>query len=94
MSVTQFYSLRYCELVLILKGRADRHKNEARIQREESAWIVSWLLLPHKKEGADPITPAQLMGKKSRGIKGKAFASDEDAARAYIAALKRKSKKR
>lgn len=56
--------------------------------------MVSWLLLPHKKEDADPITPNQLMGRKERGKPAPVFASDEDKARALLTAFRAQSKKK
>jgi hypothetical protein len=54
---------------------------------------VSWLLLPHKAPDADPITPDQLLGKKVRSS-GKDFANEEARARAFVAALSTKSKRK
>jgi hypothetical protein len=93
LAPSEFYRLLYSELVLILEGHRERHGRELRERREESAWLVSWLLLPHKGKDADPITPDQLMGRKPRAKAAK-FATDEDAARAFFAAKKAQSKKR
>ena len=87
-----FYRLMYSELILILEGRAARHKREVRERREESAWMVSWLLMPHKNVDADPITPDQLMGRKHRGKPAPVFESDEAKARALLTAFRAQSK--
>ena len=93
LAPSEFYALTYCELVLICEGHAARNRRELIARREESAWAVSWLLLPHKGADADPITPDQLMGKGVKG-KGKDFANDEDKARALVKAFRAKSEKR
>jgi hypothetical protein len=90
---TEFYRLLYSELVLILDGYRARFQRETRLRREESAWVVSWLLLPHKAQDADPITPDQLMGRKPKGKPAPEFASDEAKARALVTAFAAKSKK-
>lgn len=85
----QFYALQYSELVLLLEGHRARQKQEARARREENAWVVSWLLLPHKGKDADPITPDQLMGRQPRRLRGKRqqkFASPIAAFDAFFAA--------
>jgi hypothetical protein len=89
---SEFYRLLYSELVLILDGYHARCKREMRLRREENAWVVSWLLLPHKAQDSDPITPDQLMGRKSR--EQKQFASDEERARAFVAAFRAQSEKK
>jgi len=89
-----FYRLQYSELILILEGRAARHNREIRERREESAWMVSWLLIPHKKADADPITPDQLMGRKPHGKPAPVFESDEDKGRALLTAFRAQSKKK
>ena len=66
LTPAQFYALQYSELVLLLEGYRERQKQEALARRAENAWVVSWLLLPHKGKDADPITPDQLMGRKPR----------------------------
>jgi hypothetical protein len=86
MPPAAFYRLKYAELALILEGYAARRKQAARERREESAWAVSWLLLPHRSKDADPITPAQLMGLKPKVKRQAHFASPEAAARAFVAA--------
>jgi hypothetical protein len=87
-----FYRLQYSELILILEGRTVRHRREMRERREESAWVVSWLLMPYKNADADPITPDQLMGRKQRGKPAPVFSSDEDKARALVNAFRAQSK--
>lgn len=94
LAPSEFYRLLYSELVLILEGYRARHKRVMRERREESAWMVSWLLVPHKKADSDPITPDQLMGRKMRGKPAPEFASDEDKARALVNAFRAQSKKR
>lgn len=91
---SEFYRLLYSELILILEGYRARYQREMRERREESAWMVSWLLLPHKKADADPITPDQLMGRKPHGKPAPVFASDEDKARALLTAFREKSKQK
>jgi hypothetical protein len=91
MTPREFYALQYSELILILDGYRERRKREMRERREESAWVVSWLLLPHKGKDAEPITPDQLMGRKPRH-KRPQFADHRQAAIACFAALKAKSK--
>jgi hypothetical protein len=81
-------------LTLILEGHRARQRREAIARREESAWMVSWLLVPYKSADADPITPDQLMGRKPRGKPTPVFASEEDKARALVAAFAAKSKKK
>ncbi len=93
LSPSEFYRLLYSELLLILEGRAARHKREIRERREESAWMVSWLLIPHKKTDADPITPDQLMGRKQPGNRAPVFESDEAKARALVTAFRAQSEK-
>jgi hypothetical protein len=88
-----FYGLLYSELTLILEGCRARHEREMRLRREESAWVVSWLLLPHKSKDADPITPDQLMGRKPRGKQRPKFSSPGEAAQAFFAARDAKLKK-
>jgi hypothetical protein len=88
-----FYRLQYSELILILEGRSARHKRETRERREESAWMVSWLLLPHKKQDADPLTPDMLMGRKRRSTPAPVFESDEAKARALVTAFRAQSEK-
>jgi hypothetical protein len=89
---SEFYRLLYCELVLILEGFRKRHARAARERHEESAWIVSWLLIPHKNADADPITPDQLMGRKPRGKPAPAFVTDEAKARALVEGFRAQSK--
>lgn len=81
-------------MTLILEGWHKRRRDEAVARREESAWAVSWMLVPHKNPDADPITPDQLMGRKPRGKPAPVFESDEAKARALVAALRAKSEKR
>ena len=90
---SEFYRLLYCELVLILEGFRKRHARAARERHEESAWMVSGLLKPHKKADADPITPGQLMGRKPRGKPAPVFESDEAKARALVEGFRAQSKK-
>jgi hypothetical protein len=94
LAPSEFYRLLYSELSLILEGYHARHKREQRERREESAWMVSWLLIPHRKADADPITPDQLMGRKPRGKPAPAFANDEAKARALVTAFAAQSKKK
>jgi hypothetical protein len=91
-SPSEFYRLLYSELVLILDGYRARREREIKLRREESAWMVSWLLLPHKAKDADPITPDQLMGRKAK--RKKQFSSDEEKARALVTAFQAQSKKK
>jgi len=77
----------------MLEGYRARHRREMRERREESAWMVSWLLLPHKKADADPLTPDQLMGRKQRGRPTPKFSSPGESAQAFFAARQAKSKK-
>jgi hypothetical protein len=93
LAPTEFYRLLYSELVLILEGYRARHTRDLRERREESAWMVSWLLVPHKNADSDPITPDQLMGRKPRGKPAPEFANDEAKARALVAGFAAKSKR-
>jgi hypothetical protein len=92
LAPAEFYRLLYSELVLILGGFHARRVRELRERREESAWIVSWLLLPHKAKDANPITPDQLMGRKPKAKPAPKFATSNEAAIAFFAAQKAKSK--
>jgi hypothetical protein len=92
LAPSEFYALRYSELKLLLAGRADAHKRALRQRREESAWIVAWLLLPHKGPDAEPVTPDQLMGRKPRTAPARKFASPAQAADAFFSALEAQSK--
>jgi hypothetical protein len=91
LAPSEFYRLLYSELVLILEGYRARHKRTMRERREESAWMVSWLLVPHKKADSDPITPDQLMGRKQRGKPAPVFSTEEDKARALVTAFRAQS---
>jgi hypothetical protein len=91
---SEFYRLLYSELVLILEGHRARYQREMRERREESAWIVSWLLLPHKATDADPITPDELMGRKARTKPAPKFATAAESAQAWFAARAAQSKKK
>ena len=91
MTAAQFYALTYCELALILKGYRDRRKQELRDRREEHAWMLTWLLLPHQKKDADPLTVDQIMGHKRRKAPRR-FASMEESAQAWFAAYAAQSK--
>ncbi len=53
--------------------------------------MVSWLLLPHKKQDADPLTPDMLMGRKRRSTPAPVFESDEAKARALVTAFRAQS---
>jgi hypothetical protein len=81
MTAAAFYDLTYAELALTIEGYTERMKQSKR----DLAWVVSYLLQPHLKEGAT-ITPAQLLGEKEpRGRKRKAdepeWMTPDDAAR-------------
>jgi hypothetical protein len=54
--------------------------------------MVSWLLVPHRAKDAEPITPDQLLGRKSKKRAAPKFADHKEAAIAFFAALKAKSK--
>jgi hypothetical protein len=86
----------YSELALIMRGYSERQQRALRQRRKESAWMVSWLLLPHKKEGADPLTPDDLMGRKPRRKRetpAPKFSSPGEAAQAFFAARAAKAQK-
>jgi len=93
LAPSEFYRLLYSELVLLLDGWHERRRRQLRERREESAWVVSCLLWPHQKEGADPITPDQLLGRKERRkARPPRFADYKESASAFFAALEAKSK--
>jgi hypothetical protein len=94
MTAAQFYALTYCELALILKGCGERRKREMRERREETAWALTWLLLPHQSKDADPLTVDHILGRKGRKPVRRRFASMEESAQAYFAALAAKSDQR
>ena len=92
LAPSEFYRLLYSELVLILEGRRERIAREARARREESAWLGSIFLAPHTPKGRDPITPAELMGRKPRQKPARRFATMEESAAAWFAEHRAKSK--
>jgi hypothetical protein len=96
LAPSEFYRLLYSELILILEGYRARYQRETRERREESAWMVSWLLLPHKSKDADEevFSPDWLMGCKRHSKPTPAFANDEDKARALVTAFRAKSKQK
>ena len=95
MTTGQFYALTYHELELILRGRHARRRREMRERQEEHAWVLTWLLLPHQKDGADPLTVDAIMGRKSRAPRRtRKFASMEESAQAWFAAYEAQSKQR
>ncbi len=84
---SEFYRLQYSELVLLLDGYRTRVKMEARRARYESAWLASWLLLPHTPKETEPLTPADLLGLKQRRKKAApVFATPGAALDAFFAA--------
>jgi len=82
----------YSELALILRGHSERQQRRLRQRREESAWMVSWLLLPYKSSDADPLTPDKLLGRKPRKKPAPKFSSPGEAAQAFFAARAAKAK--
>jgi hypothetical protein len=86
LAPSEFYALSYCELRLIMEGYRERQKKEIEGRRELGAWILQWLLLPYKKEDADPITIDTLLGRKPKGKK-KAPAMTREQAKAKAAKL-------
>lgn len=91
LAPSEFYRLLYSELRLIVEGYRARQKRQALERREESAWVVSWLLLPHKAADADPLTPDVLLGRKPHSKRAPEFSSPEAKARALITAFRAKS---
>jgi hypothetical protein len=85
LAPSEFYRLQYCELVLMLQGYSDRIKHEARRARYESAWLGHIYLLPHTAKDTEPLTPAQLLGRKPRK-KAKPFPTAIAALDAFFAA--------
>jgi hypothetical protein len=92
MPPAAFYRLLYSELILVVEGYRARYRRELKARREESAWLASRLLWPHQAKDADLITPDQLMGRKPRGKRAPKFASEEESARAFVAAFAAQSK--
>lgn len=85
LAPSEFYSLLYSELLLILEGYRDRSKRESRYRQENTAWALSWLLAPYHKEGAEPISMDQILGRKQRK-QSRRFANMEESAQAWFEA--------
>jgi hypothetical protein len=93
LAPSEFYALQYSELALILKGYADRMRSESRAAYYRTAWLIHWLLIPHQKKDAELLTPERILGRAPKS-KGRRFRSDEEAALAFVNALKKKSKQK
>ena len=93
LAPSEFYRLMYSELALIMRGYSERQQRALRQRRKESAWMVSWLLLPYKSADADPITPDQLMGRKTRKKPAPKFSSPGESAQAFFSARAAKAQK-
>lgn len=70
----------------MLQGYRDRIKHEAQRARWESAWLGHLYLLPYTPKDTDPVTPAQLLGRKPRKKKPQPFATPIAALDAFFAA--------
>jgi len=92
LAPSEFYRLTYSELALIMRGYSERQQRVLRQRREESAWMISWLLLPYKSKNADPLTPDDLLGRKPRKKAAPKFSSPGEAAQAFFAARAAKQK--
>lgn len=85
LAPSEFYSLLYSELLLLLEGHRDRARRELRQRQENTAWALSWLLAPYHKEGTEPISMDQILGRKPRR-KVRRFATMEESAQAWFEA--------
>ena len=47
-----------------MEGYREHQAARNKSRRYESAWLAHILLMPHRRQDADPITPAQLLGLK------------------------------
>ena len=85
LAPSEFWSLRYIEIRLLLEGWRDRRREDLKLRRELAAWQIQWSLLPHTGKDADPITVDQLLGRKPRTPRRR-FTSPAEAADAFFAA--------
>ena len=79
ISPAVFGGLYVCELALIVDGYRARQKREAEAARWGRAWLAQWVLIAGGAEPAN-VTPAKLLGIKTRSRRAREWQKTDTAA--------------